>query len=163
MLDILKDLHEVLWLFAIVGIFMFLLHKARKEFDANIKKIEEENKKLREIIGVMKENFDKLLSQKKSSEVRVGHIAEKVSPFLKGFPMDPQKVHFLGNPIDYIGFDENGVSLIEVKSGKSRLSKVQRDIRDAVKAKKITWHEFRIDGEELIEIDTEEEENGKEE
>ena len=86
----------------------------------------------------------KILSQKKSSEVRIGNISEKLAPFLDDFEFDPEKCIFLGQPIDYISFGEDEITFIEVKSGKSQLSAKQRHIRDLVKAKHISWKEFRI-------------------
>ncbi|MBN86492.1 MAG: hypothetical protein CL885_03105, partial [Dehalococcoidia bacterium] len=49
------------------------------------KKITEIHKELTE----EKEARKKVLSQKKSGEVRLGHIAEKLAPFLEGFTYDP--------------------------------------------------------------------------
>ena len=91
-----------------------------------------------------KESKKKILSQKKSSEVRIGNIAEKLAPFLDDFEFDPEKCIFLGQPIDYISFGEDEITFIEVKSGKSQLNSKQRHIRDLVKAKHISWKEFRI-------------------
>ena len=84
------------------------------------------------------------LSQKKSSEVRLGHIAETLAPFLDQFNFDPENCVFLGKPIDYISFDDDAVTLIEVKSGKSQLSSKQRHIRDLVKSNQVNWKEIRI-------------------
>ena len=84
------------------------------------------------------------LSQKKSSEVRLGHIAETLAPFLDQFDFDPENCVFLGKPIDYISFDDDAVTLIEVKSGKSQLSSKQRHIRDLVKSNQVNWKEIRI-------------------
>ena len=86
----------------------------------------------------------KILSQKKSSEVRIGNIAEKMAPFLDDFEFDPETCIFLGQPIDYLSFGDDGVTFIEVKSGKSQLSSKQRHIRDLIKAKQVSWKEFRI-------------------
>lgn len=84
------------------------------------------------------------LSQKKSSEVRLGHIAETLAPFLDQFNFDPENCVFLGKPIDYISFDDDSVTLIEVKSGKSQLNSKQRHIRDLVKSGQVNWKEIRI-------------------
>lgn len=84
------------------------------------------------------------LSQKKSSEVRLGHIAETLAPFLDQFDFDPENCVFLGKPIDYISFDDDAVTLIEVKSGKSQLNSKQRHIRDLVKSNQVNWKEIRI-------------------
>ncbi len=84
------------------------------------------------------------LSQRKSSEVRIGHIAEKLAPFLEDFPYNPEDAIFAGQPIDYIVFDEKAVVFVEIKSGKSQLSKKQRHIRDLIKNKSVEWKEIRI-------------------
>lgn len=89
----------------------------------------------------------KLFSQKKSTEVRTGHIVEKFAPFLDSFPHDPSKAVFLGQPIDYIVFEEDGVTFSEIKSGKAQLSKKQRMIRDHIKEGRVFWEEVRIDDE----------------
>ncbi len=86
-----------------------------------------------------------LLSQKKSSEIRTGLIAETLAPFLDSFPYDPMRSHFLGNPIDYIVFDDDAVVFIEVKSGKSRLTPIQRTIKKLIQDKKVTWKQIRIE------------------
>lgn len=90
------------------------------------------------------ENRRKVVSQKKSSEVRLGGIAETLAPFLDQFEFDPENCTFLGKPIDYISFADDEITFIEVKSGNSQLNKKQRHIRDQVKAKLINWKEIRI-------------------
>lgn len=90
------------------------------------------------------ENRKKVTSQKKSSEVRLGSIAETLAPFLDQFDFDPENCTFLGKPIDYISFADDEITFIEVKSGNSQLNKKQRHIRDQVKAKLINWKEVRI-------------------
>ena len=90
------------------------------------------------------ESRKKTLSQKKSSEVRLGHIAETLAPFLDQFDFDPENCTFLGKPIDYISFDDDAVTLIEIKSGKSQLNAKQRHIRDLVKNNQVNWKEIRI-------------------
>jgi predicted Holliday junction resolvase-like endonuclease len=84
------------------------------------------------------------LSQKKSSEVRLGQIAEKLAPFLEDFPYNPEDATFLGQPIDYIIFDDTSIVFVEIKTGKSKLSAKQRHIRDLVKNKYVEWKEIRI-------------------
>ena len=86
----------------------------------------------------------KVTSQKKSSEVRLGGIAETLAPFLDQFDFDPENCVFLGKPIDYISFADDEITFIEVKSGNSQLNSRQRHIRDQVKAKLVSWKEVRI-------------------
>ncbi len=90
------------------------------------------------------ESRKKILSQKKSSEVRLGNIAETLAPFLDQFDFDPETCTFLGKPIDYISFGEEEITIIEVKSGKSQLNSKQRQIRDQIKSGLVSWKEIRI-------------------
>ena len=102
------------------------------------------NKDLEEKLVEKTEKLTKITHQKKSSEVRLGHIAETLAPFLDQFDFEPEKCAFLGKPIDYISFGDDEITFIEVKSGKSQLNTKQRHIRDQVKAKLINWKEIRI-------------------
>ena len=93
-----------------------------------------------------------ILHQKKSSEVRVGQLIETVAPFLEDFPVDVQKegtsTIFIGQPVDFIHFDpDEGVTFIEVKSGNSKLSDSQKQIKALVEAQEVFWEEFRIKGD----------------
>ena len=90
------------------------------------------------------EQRKKVLSQKKSGEVRLGHIAETLAPFLDQFDFDPENCCFMGRPIDYISFGDDEITFIEVKSGNAQLSAKQRHIRDLVNQKLISWKEVRI-------------------
>jgi predicted Holliday junction resolvase-like endonuclease len=108
-----------------------------KYFEVSIAKITED---LEEQRGLK----TKVTSQKKSSEVRLGHIAETLAPFLDQFEFEPEECSFLGQPIDYISFGQDEVTFIEVKSGKSQLSTKQRKIRDQILDGKVAWKEVRI-------------------
>lgn len=90
------------------------------------------------------QKYKKLLSQKKSSETRIGHISETIAPFLDQFEFDPENCSFLGKPIDYIAFEEEAITIIEIKSGKAQLTKKQRQVRDLIKDGKVYWKEVRI-------------------
>lgn len=90
------------------------------------------------------ETRKKVFSQKKSSEVRLGCIAETLAPFLDQFEFDPEDCTFLGKPIDYISFGKDNITFIEIKSGKSQLNSRQRQIRDQIKDKLVAWKEVRI-------------------
>lgn len=111
----------------------------KKEKDL-ISKTKELEKKLDEETVARK----KVLSQKKSGEVRLGHIAETLAPFLDQFDFEPEQCCFLGQPIDYVSFGDDEITFIEVKSGNSQLSQKQRHIRDLVNSKLVSWKEVRI-------------------
>lgn len=94
--------------------------------------------------------YEQILSQKKSSEVRTGKIAESLAPLTNQFPVDVTKAGtatvFVGQPLDYIHFDpEEGITFIEIKSGKSALSSSQKQLRKAIEEGRVFWEEVRID------------------
>ena len=79
-----------------------------------------------------------------------GQISEVLAPWLIESVNSVKELNFLGSPIDFVGFkgldgdDDIEIKFIEVKSGKSRLTKNQRRIRDAVIAKRIQWVEVKM-------------------
>lgn len=92
-----------------------------------------------------------ILHRTKSSEVRLGKIAESLAPVLDDFPVDVKKTGtttvFLGQPIDFIHFDpDTGVTFIEVKSGDAKLTTNQRRFKDLIESGRVSWSTYRIDG-----------------
>jgi predicted Holliday junction resolvase-like endonuclease len=105
---------------------------------------------------ILTNNCDKILSQKKSSEVRLGRIGEQMSPFFESWPFDPNGFRFLGNPIDGIQFTDDAVIFIEIKTGKARLTDSQKTVKRLVKEGKVCFATFRI-GEDGCSLKMEEE------
>jgi len=101
---------------------------------------------LKSQVGFQEEQYAKILGQKKSSEVRTGKITEQIAPFLEDYPLNPRTARFIGDPIDFVHFDEEKVTFVEVKSGKSQLSKKQRHIRDLIKEGKVEFTIYRVEG-----------------
>jgi predicted Holliday junction resolvase-like endonuclease len=101
-------------------------------------------KKYKQKAKTAQSNFQRVLSQKKSSEVRVGKIGENMAPFLTDWPYNPNDFRFLGNPVDGIQFTPEEIIFIEIKTGKSRLTKSQRRARALVNAGKVSFATFRI-------------------
>lgn len=97
-------------------------------------------------ISFQEEQYAKLLNQKKSSEVRTGKITEQIAPFLEDYPLNPRTARFIGDPIDFIHFDGDKITFVEVKSGKSQLNKKQREIRDLIKGGKVEFTIYRVEG-----------------
>lgn len=87
-----------------------------------------------------------VVSQKKSSETRLGQISEHLVPFLANCKYDPKSMHFLGQPIDYIvfDFDEGAITFVEVKSGNSKPNKRQKIIKNIIKTGRVFFEEIRI-------------------
>lgn len=94
--------------------------------------------------------YAKLIGEKKSSEVRTGQIAEIMAPFLGDFKYNPKFCRFLGNPVDYVIFDtdNNEVVFLEVKSGGSKLSPKQNQIKAIIQAKNVRWDTYRVESKE---------------
>lgn len=118
-----------------------LLASKQKELDEIYRQKEE----LSDTLQVEQENNRKILSMKKSSEIRTGNIAEQLAPLLMD-THETKGLKWLGQPIDYIAFDKDKITFIEVKSGKSHLSFNQKQIRKLVEEKKVFFEEFRIRG-----------------
>jgi len=79
-----------------------------------------------------------------------GQVSEQLAPHLPGFPFRPSEARFLGSPVDYVVFvGADGkriekVAFVEVKSGSSRLSSGEKRLRDAVRAGRVEWVEYRV-------------------
>ncbi|HOX32189.1 MAG TPA: Holliday junction resolvase-like protein [Spirochaetales bacterium] len=86
---------------------------------------------------------------RRSRAVLGGQLSEQVAPYLPGFPFDPTELRFVGKPVDFVAFvgASSGiveeVAFVEVKSGSASLSKVERSLRDAIRAGKVRWVEYR--------------------
>lgn len=88
---------------------------------------------------------------KRSGAVKGGQLAEQIAPFLPEFPCDPSDARFIGKPVDFVAFpglsdggEVNEVLLIEVKTGSSQLNSHEKGIKEAVKAGRIRYVEYRI-------------------
>ena len=94
----------------------------------------------------------------RSRAVLTGQILEQVAPYLPNFPCNPEDAKFLGRPVDFIGFvtskaDENlpleerrikEIIFIEVKSGKSVLTKREKEVKNAIESGRVKYIEYRI-------------------
>ncbi len=91
----------------------------------------------------------RLESKLHGATVRRGYASEALAPLLDAFPVDIGKpgttTLFVGQPIDYIHFDDNdGVTFIEIKSGSSQLSARQRRLRDLIARGAVDWKTMTI-------------------
>ncbi len=87
---------------------------------------------------------------KRSRAVLGGQVGERFAPHFPDFPYDPTEVRFLGTPVDYVAFKGSSsgeiteIAFVEVKTSEATLTRVERSLRDAVKAGKVTWMEYRV-------------------
>ena len=87
---------------------------------------------------------------KQSRAVLSGQFSEQIAPYLPDFPYKPTEARFIGKPIDFVvfkGMDEKKIEevvFVEVKSGQSQLSKVEKTLKSAIENKNISWHEYKV-------------------
>lgn len=81
---------------------------------------------------------------KQSLSTKYGRLTEQFMPFLKNYPYDAQNFRFLGTPVDGVQFEPDKVVFIEFKTGDSRLSARQKEIRELVLDKKVEFREIRL-------------------
>jgi len=120
------------------------LKAEKSDFDKEKDKFEQNAADLSEKLTEETEARKKILSQKKSGEVRLGQIAEKLAPFLEDFTYNPENAIFLGQPIDYVVFEDDEVVFVEIKSGKAQLSPKQRHIKKLIENNCVSWKTMRI-------------------
>jgi predicted Holliday junction resolvase-like endonuclease len=101
---------------------------------ANVEELRSTNEKLKTEIF-----------RNKSVEVRTGQIMEKIVPFLEVFKHDPGRVIFCGQPIDYVAFSDDEIVFIEIKTGKSKTTKKQNNIRSLIEQGKVRFELIRLE------------------
>ena len=135
-------MESIFILIVAVVIIGFLVREwVRKISEINHLKLEHEG----QIRAARKDSNDRQRSTIK------GQISETLAPWSMDAVNSVKELNFIGNPIDFVGFkglDGEGeieVKFIEVKSGKSKLNKNQRRVRDAINAKRIEWVEVKLE------------------
>ncbi|MBI3027244.1 hypothetical protein HYY70_03950 [Candidatus Woesearchaeota archaeon] len=87
---------------------------------------------------------------KQSRAVLSGQFSEQIAPYLPNFPFKPTEARFIGKPIDFVVFEGmdgrkiDEVVFVEVKSGQSKLSKIQKTLKSAIDNKNVHWHEYKV-------------------
>jgi len=86
----------------------------------------------------------------RSKAVVRGKVAEQFVPFTEDFDYNPRDARFLGSPLDYVVFEGltegelERVVFIEVKTGKSRLTRRERQLKDVIDEGLVFWEELRL-------------------
>lgn len=100
-------------------------------------------------------------AQKRSNNMQrnvlKGQIGEQFTPFITDFPYNPSDCRFMGEPIDYVIFQNlhecadgnvpiEDVQLIiaEVKTGNARLNQRQKIIKQVIENGQVSFKELRI-------------------
>lgn len=106
-------------------------------------------------LEVERELPDRLVAErddavKRSRAVLGGQVAEQLAPYLPDFPCPFEDARFLGKPLDYVCFsgasagEIEEIVFVEVKTGESSLSRVEKSARQAIIEGKVRWVEYRI-------------------
>lgn len=87
----------------------------------------------------------------RSRATLLGKLLERLAPCFRRFAYDPRDMRCICDPVDYVLFDGltierkiKQITFIEVKSGRSRLSGVQRSVREAVERGRIDTEIWEI-------------------
>ena len=87
----------------------------------------------------------------RSRATLLGKLLERLAPCFRRFAYDPRDMRCICDPMDYVLFDGltverrvRQITFIEVKSGRSRLSGVQRSVRDAVEKGRVDTEVWEI-------------------
>lgn len=86
----------------------------------------------------------------RSQAITAGKVHEQLIPYLPAFPYNPKDVRFLGSPVDFVVFDGlaegrlDRVVFLEVKTGRSRLTSREREVRQVIHARDVEWAELRL-------------------
>jgi predicted Holliday junction resolvase-like endonuclease len=83
-------------------------------------------------------------SRQRSISASYGRITEQWFPLMDGYPYDSQNFRFLGTPVDGVQFEEDRIIFVEFKSHRAELSAVQRKLKKAVEAGRVSWEEFQF-------------------
>jgi len=87
----------------------------------------------------------------RSAAVISGRVHEQLVPHLPGFEFNPKDCRFLGSPVDFIVFDGladgtvSRVVFLEVKTGSAALSAREREVREAIRGRRVEWRELRVE------------------
>jgi predicted Holliday junction resolvase-like endonuclease len=89
-------------------------------------------------------------SETATTTINIGFISERIAPLMKDFRFERNDCRSLFDPIDYIIFEglskKNSVSKIlftEIKTGKANLTGKQKEIRNLVEHKQVTWDTYK--------------------
>lgn len=143
----------------LIIILIFFVYKIKRIQEICRNQIDEKEKEFQ-----LRESEIRKDSIKRSRSGLKGKLGEQFIPLMGAkFGYMPSDARFIGDPIDYIIFDnytniKEGVNddpvtivIAEIKTGKSRLKKHQNRIRNAVKEGRIKW--------DLISLELSEEES----
>lgn len=128
-----------------------LLFDGTKPFPPEVEEVQEQyEEELRKRNAKLEKN-KKLTTEKATittRSVNIGKNLEKILPIMEDFKWQLPDCRFLGDPIDLLTFNGlsvnkiDSISFIEVKSGKARLNKHQKLVKEAVEDNRVKYRVF---------------------
>jgi len=79
----------------------------------------------------------------RSQNVKHGKSMEQMMPFSKDYPYDPRGFRFIGDPVDGVQFNDDGIVFVEFKTGNAQLSERQKRTRENIEKKRVEFREVR--------------------
>jgi predicted Holliday junction resolvase-like endonuclease len=129
-------------LFRLSEVELFFIPDRKDDFLAELRKKERDiEQNLQQQITLARQD-----AIKRSRSTLMGKLFETVRPYLPGFAYNPNDLRAIWNPVDFVCFNGlavnrsvESITFIEIKTGKSFLTSVERSIRDAVKNNRISF------------------------
>lgn len=118
-----------------------------------LERLREKGSQLDEERKQFEQDRNKIVSDaiKRSLVVHIGKTLEHIAPIIPQLGHHPRDVRGIFDPVDYVAFNGmfekksiDSISFIEIKTGKSRLTPIERKIRDAVKDQRVEWKMYNI-------------------
>jgi len=146
---------------SVITVAVYTIHSTRIQ---NKKAIERIEKSYQDKFEIWKETeLQSIISKERkkaletSRHVIKGKVSEHLAPYLPEFAekYNPSESRFIGSPIDYLIFKNMSlvetldepieVVLVDIKTGKSKLNKRQRRIRDAIENGRVSFDVINIE------------------
>ncbi len=90
-------------------------------------------------------------SVRQAGATNLGFILERIATTLPTFPLKSTECRSLFDPIDYVAFPGAGsgrvesIHFVEIKSGRSKLTPRQKEIREVVERGKVSLETYRVE------------------
>jgi predicted Holliday junction resolvase-like endonuclease len=127
---------------------LFYLDDFSPEAEERYRQMREEVKERRRALNELRKNIP-LKSQKGAEAVNIGFILERIAPSMRSFAFDHNDCRSLFDPIDYVifeGLSRSGlverIIFADIKTGKARLQKNQKAIKELVEGKKVDFDTY---------------------
>lgn len=102
------------------------------------------------IIYIQNKSIDRKFAVHQSKATTLWYVSEKIAPLLPNFPYSYKDLVFLGKWVDYLCFDGlaewnvKKIVFLEIKTGKSMLTKNELLIKSAIDKKNVYWETIRL-------------------